>query len=189
LIPECCHLEELDVYSIGSQVATLLRQNAHSLRKVSLTISIGLKLTHRSMKKILRALGECVHVEQCVLMAAVPDKQIAAVDEEDEDEDDVDEDEGDNTQEFYKVVRGILHLKISSPGINKPPVPVLGPEASSLSDSRTNTSSTSVNHYTSPNFIPQLPKLQSLSLSESKMSFLSQVQLLQHCQLELVDLI
>jgi len=184
LIPECCRLEELDVYSIGSQVAMLLRQNAQSLKKVSLSLTIGEQIEHRSMKRVLKALAECVYVEQCGLQPAlVPNHQLAVVD----DEDDEDMDEVDIIQEFYKVVRGILHLKISS-GINKPPVPVLGPEASSLSDSTSNTSSMSVNPYTSPNFIPQLPRLQSLYLSESKMSFLSQVRLLQHCHLELVDL-
>jgi len=190
LIPECCHLEELSVYSIGSQVATLLRQNAHSLKRVSLSVRIEW-LEHISMKRILRALAECVHVEQCELAAAtVPDDQMAAVDEEDEDEDQDDEDidEFDNIQEFYMVVRDIPHLKIYCPGINKPPVPVLGPETSSLSDSRTNNSSMAFKQYVSPNFIPQLPKLQSLYLSESKMSFMNQIRLLQHCQLELVDL-
>ncbi|KAK3827870.1 MAG: hypothetical protein J3Q66DRAFT_408963 [Benniella sp.] len=187
LIPECCHLEELDVYSIGSQVATLLRQNTQSLKKVSLSVSIGLKLEHQSMKRIFKALAECVHVEQCELVGVtVPDDQIAAVDKEDEDEEDIDE--VDIIQEFYKVVRDIPHLKISCPGIKKPPVPVLGPEAPSLSDSRTDTSSMAARQYASPSFIPQLPKLQSLSLNESKMSFLNQVRLLQHCHLELVDL-
>ncbi|KAK3827874.1 MAG: hypothetical protein J3Q66DRAFT_408967 [Benniella sp.] len=189
LIPECCHLEELDVYSIGSQVATLLRQNTQSLKKVSLSVSIGLKLEHQSMKRIFKALAECVHVEQCELVGVtVPDDQIAAVDEEDEDEDNEDIDEVDIIQEFYKVARDIPHLKISCPGIKKPPVPVLGPEAPSLSDSRTDTSSMAARQYASPSFIPQLPKLQSLSLNESKMSFLNQVRLLQHCHLELVDL-
>ncbi|KAK3827869.1 MAG: hypothetical protein J3Q66DRAFT_321280 [Benniella sp.] len=186
LIPECCHLEELDVYSIGSQVAMLLRQNAQSLKKVSLSLCMEKQIEHRSMKGILRALAECVHLEQCELqLGLAPNHQLAVVD----DEDDEDIDEVDIIQEFYKVVRDIPHLKISCTGINKPPVPVLGPEASSLSDSlTTTTSSMSVNPYTSPNFIPQLPKVQSLYLSENKMSFLSQVQLLQHCQLELVDL-
>ncbi|KAF9352236.1 hypothetical protein BGX34_000117 [Mortierella sp. NVP85] len=192
LIPECCHLEELDVYSIGFQVATLLRQNIQSLKKVSLSLSIVERIEHRSMKSILKALVECVHVEQCELVAAtVPDDQMAAVDEEDEDEDDVDDediDEADIIQEFYKVVRDIPHLKISCTGIKKPPVPVLGPEASPLSDSRTGTSSMAARQYTSPSFIPQLPKLQSLYLSERRMSFMNQVRLLQHCHLELVDL-
>ena len=176
LIPECCRLEELDVYSIGSQVATLLRQNAQSLKKVSLSV----RIEHRSMKGILKALTECVHVEQYELRPAiVPNDQLNAVDEEDE---------ANIIQEFYKVVRDIPHLKISCPGIDKPPIPVLGPEASSLSDSMTNTSSMADRQYASPNFIPQLSKLQSLYLNEIKMSFMNQVRLLQHCQLELVDL-
>ncbi|KAK3827873.1 MAG: hypothetical protein J3Q66DRAFT_5828 [Benniella sp.] len=184
LIPECCHLEELDVYSIGSQVAMLLRQNAQSLKKVSFRMR---RLEHRSMKGILKGLAECVHVEQCELaVIIVPDDLMAAVDEEDEDNEDIDE--VDITQEFYKVARDIPHLKISCPGIKKPPVPVLGPEAPSLSDSRTDTSSMAARQYASPSFIPQLPKLQSLYLYESKMSFVDQVRLLQHCHLELVHL-
>ncbi|KAF9352238.1 hypothetical protein BGX34_000119 [Mortierella sp. NVP85] len=180
LIPECCRLEELDIHGIGYQVPTLLRQNAQFLKKVSLSISID----HRSMKGILRALAECIHVEQCELrLALVPNDQLAAVD----DEDDEDMDEVSIMQEFYQAVRDILHLRISC-GISKPPVPVLGPEASSFSGSTTNTFSMAVNPYTSPNFIPQLPKLQSLYLNEGKMSFMDQVRLLQHCQLELVNL-
>ncbi|KAF9352237.1 hypothetical protein BGX34_000118 [Mortierella sp. NVP85] len=193
LIPECCHLEELNVYSIGSQVATLLRQNIQSLKKVSLLLSIGEQTGHRSMKRVLKALAECVHVEQCDLVAAtVPGDQMAAVDEEDVDGvdgvDDEDIYEVDIIQGFYKVVRDIPHLRIFCPGINKPPVPVLGPEASPLSNSRTGTSSMAARQYASPRFIPQLPKLQSLYLSERRMSFMNQVRLLQHCHLELVDL-
>ncbi|KAK3827871.1 MAG: hypothetical protein J3Q66DRAFT_363070 [Benniella sp.] len=184
LIPECCHLEELDVHGIGTQVPTLLRQNAQSLKKVSLSVSIE----HRSMKGILRALTECVHVEQCELRPAiVPIHQLAVVDDED-DEDDEDMDEANIIQEFYRVVRDIPHLKISCTGIKKPPAPVLEPEDSSLSDLTTTASSMEDRRYESPNFIPQLPKLQSLNLNESKMSFMNQVRLLQHCQLELVDL-